>query len=718
MKTHSIAVLPVLGVSLTVSMTAVHAEEYSATTVPNPPAPPSNQSVFLSSDGKTLAGTTYLWTPTDGSLNIAGPAGSTSFEIRDLSGDGGSVVGKALFSSGIRTRAFIRDISGGLAGPVQDLAPLPAINLGVEANGVSDDGGVVVGEMWNSSGKVAAVWERGSSGYTVKSLGDLAGGTTNGEATAVNGDGTVIVGTGTGNGYYEAARWTKANPAAPWQIQGLGSLTAGNDDSFGIGLSDDGATVVGRARNSVNVIVPFRWTQATGMQDLGSAPGTSGAARAASRNGSVIVGDLGGKAFRWTQATGVQELKPLLEAEGVDLTGFDLKGATSITPDGRIIAGYGQLPASQTTYIAVYDPTVTAPPPAAPPPAAAPAAGASSSPSSGAAPTVPTAGIVAVQDFTQSAASTSGASQFTGQAGRSLSGGMSNQVLNLPIGQQQLGFFQAPTRFGGFVFGQGRQLLGSARDQARMGAGGAGLTMTMPGGLVLGVSALAMRQDFTASTLGSTVGLKGQGGAVFARYAPSRGGVQLMFSASMMQLSSDIDRRYMNGARIETASGSTTGQFRDVQARAGYGLMLGRGTSLTPYVQLSRSNSSFKGYSETGGMFAGAVSAQTSQQTTAQVGADWRKNLSSKLQLNAVLAVSQTQETGQFANVSVGVLNGTRFGGGAVARSFGTASASFGVNYAVSNAVTLSGNLSVNKGLRGVRDVDDGAVSIGMSFSF
>jgi len=60
------------------------------------------------------------------------------------------------------------------------------------------------------------------------------------------------------------AGWSQ-QPSITW----LGTLPSFMR-SVAFGVSADGSVVVGEARNAVDQYRAFRWTQATGMQDLGT----------------------------------------------------------------------------------------------------------------------------------------------------------------------------------------------------------------------------------------------------------------------------------------------------------------------------------------------------------------------------------------------------------------------------------------------------------------
>lgn len=92
----------------------------------------------------------------------------------------------------------------------------------------------------------------------------------------------------------------------------------------------------------------FRWTQATGMQDLGTLPGgVYSYAVAVSADGTIVAGGSSGTgggnfgfAFRWTQATGWQKLSDLLAARGISPgPGMVLGAAAYMSDDGKITVG-------------------------------------------------------------------------------------------------------------------------------------------------------------------------------------------------------------------------------------------------------------------------------------------------------------------------------------------------------------------------------------------
>lgn len=106
-------------------------------------------------------------------------------------------------------------------------------------------------------------------------------------------------------------------------FQGLGFLP-GATICRAEDISADGQVVVGFCDTRA-----FLWSAGSGMIDLGTLPGGNSAhAWAVSADGQVVVGIAGGvEAFRWTQQTGMVEL------------GSQSIQALGISDDGQIIVG-------------------------------------------------------------------------------------------------------------------------------------------------------------------------------------------------------------------------------------------------------------------------------------------------------------------------------------------------------------------------------------------
>ena len=107
-----------------------------------------------------------------------------------------------------------------------------------------------------------------------------------------------------------------------------------------IGNVENGSVIVGNLLDTTGSHA-FRWTQAEGVQLLGTMGGPSERARGASADGSVVVGDwLDTSAvpvsvpvshvYRWTQSEGGQDLGTL---------GGKWAFATGVSGDGSVIVG-------------------------------------------------------------------------------------------------------------------------------------------------------------------------------------------------------------------------------------------------------------------------------------------------------------------------------------------------------------------------------------------
>jgi hypothetical protein len=124
-----------------------------------------------------------------------------------------------------------------------------------------------------------------------------------------------------------------------------------------VGTSDDGTVLAGTIKDQQNNEVAAIWTQANGWQSLGwlpnalSCPSRSDA-YAISGDGTIVVGlswnGCSGRGFRWTQATGMQELQPLVNGQN---------RCSTISRDGSAMAGFAQGNFNRTP--AYWDPNLT-----------------------------------------------------------------------------------------------------------------------------------------------------------------------------------------------------------------------------------------------------------------------------------------------------------------------------------------------------------------------
>ncbi|MCA9501660.1 MAG: hypothetical protein H6748_12670 [Spirochaetaceae bacterium] len=276
--------------------------------------------VALSGDGQTIVG-----------FEAAQPADAGSYSIEGVVAD----------ASGAVTRmGFLPDAS-------------PSSIRSSAAWGVSGDGSVVVGSASDETGaEIPVLWTREGGLQPIpmpESLmpdpEDPDAEPHSGWAVDVSGDGRIVVGRyGPGAFIWDAARGAREITDA--SARGLDVLA----------ISADGTTVVGQALFGTAGL-PFRWTEADGLQALavaGSELGPGLAALATSADGEVVVGGLRpsangytpgeiDQAFVWTSARGMQSLRRLLQKRGAATGEWSFLGfAAAVSADGEVVLGQGE----------------------------------------------------------------------------------------------------------------------------------------------------------------------------------------------------------------------------------------------------------------------------------------------------------------------------------------------------------------------------------------
>lgn len=290
----------------------------------------------------------------------------------DVSADGSVVVGQSRNAQG-DDEAFRWE--GGVMSGLDDLAGGRFFST---ARGVSAEGTVIVGASISDFGLEAFRWEGGA----MEGLGGLRVDTFRSVARGVSADGSVVVGTDRSDSVAEGFRWedgvmsgvgflpdsgsvanavsadglvvvgNSAREAFRWEdgaMTGLGDLPGGNFQSDARAVNADGTVIVGHSFIQFG-IEAFRWENGV-MTSLGDLPGGNirSEARDVSADGTVVVGrsssDSGIEAFLWDAGSGIRSLKKVLTDDfGLDLTGWTLTEATSISADGTVIVGKGRSP--------------------------------------------------------------------------------------------------------------------------------------------------------------------------------------------------------------------------------------------------------------------------------------------------------------------------------------------------------------------------------------
>ena len=285
----------------------------------------------VSNNGSVVVGTyddlnnipqAFRWT-SSGVTQPVLPAGASRSILRGVSSNGSVSVGSYTDSSS-KEHAFSWTSSG-----VAEFIELSGGSSG--ANAVSADGTATVGWSASASTRHAVRW----TGNTVT---DLHPANTAGFSSsyAVSSNGAVVVG---------QVVDTVSNYAFRWENNVLTDLGTLGEDSAALGVSADGAVVVGYSRLPNYLYRAFRWENGT-MANLGTLGGNYSKALAISGNGLVIVGEsyadsIGTRrAFRWTQATNMQSVDDWLRASGVSVPTDITYSATATNSDGSVVVGY------------------------------------------------------------------------------------------------------------------------------------------------------------------------------------------------------------------------------------------------------------------------------------------------------------------------------------------------------------------------------------------
>ncbi|MCP4618306.1 MAG: autotransporter domain-containing protein [Bradyrhizobium sp.] len=455
------------------------------------------------------------------------------------------------------------------------------------ATAMSADTNVVAGFAMSDLGvRQAFRWTQATG---TRGLGFLPGYSWS-NANAISADGTTIVGyvaNPTGAFDSQPMYWTAATG-----IVGLGFLPGDTHVYGGSGanaVSANGSVIVGNAvADSAGNHHAFRWTQATGMQDLGTLPGgVFSYATAVSADGTIVAGGSNTLsagpmfAFRWTQATGMQKLSDLLAAKGIQLGGGVVLGAAlAMSADGKITVGNltGQNNAWLGYYIARCQSAI----------------------------------CNGLTTYDQMASSYAGQSAVGQTANAAIGGTLGTMQEYATQAMQSQGSRSTPYS----VFGYG------AYDSDPVASGTLGFTADLPFGLVSGVTASAnyVKTDMVYS--GSARMWGGAAGAFIARVPNT--GLQWLAGGSLITLTGDITRGSFNGATPMTSAGSTSGNGYGATARIGWGFAALPQVTVTPFASYTFAQTRFHGYSETSGVFASTFDGFISTSQASRVGSDLR----------------------------------------------------------------------------------------------
>ncbi len=316
--------------------------------------PPGTLPVAVNANGTVVVGSlrsggAFYWMPTTGDIYMGGEVAVES------SRDGRTIAGTANDARGIRQAGiWQRATEWRLLGSIAPNAA-PCDDLLSSAYGTSADGKVIVGLAWNGCNIARAFrWEE-STGMV--DLGSTVAGRSS-RANGVSGDGKVVVGWQEhSTGPRQGARW----------VNGQQEIFTGPDGFVGEAqaTNSDGSIVVGQTCRFTGTLdqSAWIWTARDGVQcvpvprpRLG---GAIGIMLSTSEDGRVIGGahsfGLESESVLWIDRS-PSYLKDYLKAHGVP-TAFDrwvnTGFITGVSPDGRILVGYGAGPRDFQGYIVI-----------------------------------------------------------------------------------------------------------------------------------------------------------------------------------------------------------------------------------------------------------------------------------------------------------------------------------------------------------------------------
>ncbi len=304
----------------------------------------------ISGDGSVVVGAShgsmsleaFRWTKSNGIQSLGALPGASRSIAFAVSSDGSVMAGTCVYDNSPQNNdeAFKWTQATGMIG-------LGGMNCGPgfcdsDARGISGNGQVIVGDGDASAEEPHNAF-RWTQAIGMQSLGDPTE-----TAYDTSYDGSVIVGYGVFAVYDPeiAFRWTQSGG-----IQNLGTL--GGSTSHAYAVSRDGTVTVGSSQNSYGFAEAFKWSQATGMVGLGSLWGGFTEALGVSADGSVIVGTSENFAFIYDQDNGMRPLEILLQNYGLDVNGWEITYAESVSDDGLTIVGSARNPSGNNeAYIA------------------------------------------------------------------------------------------------------------------------------------------------------------------------------------------------------------------------------------------------------------------------------------------------------------------------------------------------------------------------------
>jgi probable HAF family extracellular repeat protein len=289
----------------------------------------------------------FYWMPTTGVIFSGGRSASA------VSADGRTIVGTAVERGVDNAAIWLRGTEWRMLGGVPGgAACFTDLSTGTDT---SRDGSVVVGFAWLGCGLVHAFrWEE-STGMV--DLGSTVAGESS-QAHAVSGDGRVIAGSQEANSFDVGVRWVDGRQE---RIPGPEVVVGTAYDA-----NNDGSIVVGRqCRPLANDQTAWIWKAGEGtsclpMPRIRPSDLYLGYARATSDDGRVVGGAqrisaADSAAVIWIDGS-PSYLEDYLRANGVPdafRLWINTGEITDVSPDGRILVGYGQATGGLRGYLVI-----------------------------------------------------------------------------------------------------------------------------------------------------------------------------------------------------------------------------------------------------------------------------------------------------------------------------------------------------------------------------
>src|ERR1035437_7620868 len=256
----------------------------------------------------------FVWSPSHGMLGLPHLKGGRYSVAMGINASG-LIAGYATYNEIESTHAVLWTYSG-----VQDLGTLPG---GTQswADAINASGQVVGASNSTTPSPNAFL---GSRDRGMRAMGVLPNGYYS-EAFGVNNLGQVVGMSNTTRGNWHAFSWSKSTG-----MKDLGTLDSDKSTSATANGVNDLGQIAGTSTCGFTCVHAVLWTS-SGMQDLGTLPGSSSSGGIGINNKGQVVGE-SGHAFVWSQTAGIQDLNNLIDPT----SGWTLIYAYAINDSGQI----------------------------------------------------------------------------------------------------------------------------------------------------------------------------------------------------------------------------------------------------------------------------------------------------------------------------------------------------------------------------------------------